>query len=50
MAAPATVPWYDVGRDGRFLMVRWSEEERSSRAINLVLDWPALVGQEKNTP
>ena len=28
-------------------MVKWSEEERDSRLINLVLDWPALLRREK---
>jgi hypothetical protein len=43
LAAPFMQPWYDVTRDGRFLMIRWSEEERGSRQIDLVLNWPAPV-------
>lgn len=30
---------WDVGSDGRFLMIRLSEEETSSRQINVVLNW-----------
>jgi hypothetical protein len=31
-------PW-EVAADGRFLMIRPSEEETSSRQINVVLNW-----------
>ncbi len=48
LAAPFTQAWFDVTGDGRFLMVRWSEEERGSRQINLVLDWPGLLRSEKS--
>lgn len=43
LTAPFMQPWYDVTPDGRFLMIQWSEEERGSRQIDLVLNWPALL-------
>jgi Tol biopolymer transport system component len=45
LAAPHTQSWYDVTRDGRFLMIQWGEEEKASRQLNLVLNWPALLHQ-----
>jgi len=30
---------YDISSDGRFLMIRPSEQERAARQINLVFDW-----------
>jgi Tol biopolymer transport system component len=36
----ATIPNYDISRDGqRFLMVKASEQEQSSTQINVVLNW-----------
>jgi hypothetical protein len=28
-------------------MVQWSEEEKGSRQLNLVLDWPGLLQVER---
>jgi Tol biopolymer transport system component len=50
LAAPFMQPWYDVTRDGRFLMIRWSEEERNSQKLNLVFDWPALLPRARSAP
>lgn len=50
LAAPFTQPWYDVTPDGRFLIIQWSAEERGSRQIDLVLNWPALLASARRSP
>jgi hypothetical protein len=32
-------PGYDVGRDGRFLMIKESEQVSAARVMNVVLNW-----------
>ena len=33
------IPDYDVAPDGRFMMIKWSEEELAPPSIHVVLNW-----------